>query len=107
MFLEQDVGKNHNTKKGNRSFESIDKFKYLKKKKYKLLARKTKQQTEFRKCILPFDPESFFFSFCYQIFKFKVYRTIILPVVLYGCEICSRALRKEHRPRLRVPENKM
>ena len=31
MFLEQDVGRNRNTKKGNRSFESIDKFKYLKK----------------------------------------------------------------------------
>jgi hypothetical protein len=32
MFLEQDVGRNRNIKKGNRSFESIDKFKYLKKK---------------------------------------------------------------------------
>jgi len=31
MFLEQDVGKNRNTKKDNKSSESIDKFKYLEK----------------------------------------------------------------------------
>jgi hypothetical protein len=32
-----------------------------------------------------------------------MYRTIILPVVLYGCEIWSLTLREEHR--LRVFEN--
>jgi hypothetical protein len=31
--------------------------------------------------------------------------TIILPVVLYGCETCSLTLRKEHR--LRVFENRV
>jgi hypothetical protein len=36
--------------------------------------------------------------------KVKVYKTIILPVVLYGCETWSLALRKEHR--LRVSENR-
>ena len=35
--------------------------------------------------------------------KFKIYRTIILPVVLYGCETWSLTLREEHR--LRVFEN--
>ena len=33
------------------------------------------------------------------------YETIIVPVVLYGCETLSRTLRKEHR--LRVFENKV
>ena len=37
--------------------------------------------------------------------KIKIYRTIILPVVLYGCETWSLTLRKEHR--LRVFENRM
>jgi hypothetical protein len=37
--------------------------------------------------------------------KIKIYRTIILPVVLYGCETWSLALRKEWR--LRVFENKV
>jgi hypothetical protein len=32
--------------------------------------------------------------------KIKIYRTIILPVVLYGCETWSLTLREEHRPRV-------
>jgi hypothetical protein len=35
--------------------------------------------------------------------KIGIYRTIILPVVLYGCETWSLTLREEHR--LRVLEN--
>jgi hypothetical protein len=37
--------------------------------------------------------------------RIKIYRTIILPVVLYGCETWSFALREEHK--LRVFENKV
>jgi hypothetical protein len=37
--------------------------------------------------------------------KIKIYRTIILPVVLYGCEIWSLTLREERR--LRVFENRV
>ena len=36
--------------------------------------------------------------------KIRIYRTIILPVVLYGCETCLLTLRKEHR--LRMFENR-
>jgi hypothetical protein len=35
----------------------------------------------------------------------KIYNTIILPVVLYGCETWSLTLREEHR--LRVFENRV
>jgi hypothetical protein len=38
-------------------------------------------------------------------FKVTVYKTIILPVVLYGCETWSVTLREEHR--LRVFENRV
>jgi hypothetical protein len=37
--------------------------------------------------------------------KIKIYRTIILPVVLYGCETSSLTLREERR--LRVFENRV
>ena len=37
--------------------------------------------------------------------KVKPYKTIILPVALYGCETWSLTLREE--PRLRVFENKV
>jgi len=37
--------------------------------------------------------------------KIKKYRIIILPVLLYGCEIWSLTLREE--PRLRVSDNRV
>jgi hypothetical protein len=37
--------------------------------------------------------------------KVKIYKTIILPVVLYGCETWSLILREEHK--LRVFENRV
>jgi hypothetical protein len=37
--------------------------------------------------------------------KMRIYETIILPVVLYGCETWSLTLREEHR--LRAFENKV
>ena len=37
--------------------------------------------------------------------RFKIYRTIILPVVLYGCETWSLTLREERR--LRVFESRV
>ena len=41
----------------------------------------------------------------YKNLKIKIYRTIILPVVLYGCETWSLTLREERR--LRVFENRV
>jgi hypothetical protein len=37
--------------------------------------------------------------------KVKIFKTIILPVVLYGCETWSLTLREDHR--LRVFENRV
>jgi hypothetical protein len=37
--------------------------------------------------------------------KIKIYKTVILPVVLYGCETLSLTFREEHR--LRVFENRV
>ena len=44
-------------------------------------------------------------SLLYENINIKIYRTIILPVVLYGCESWSLTLREEHR--LRVFENRV
>jgi hypothetical protein len=48
--------------------------------------------------------------FCYPAsyqkkLKIKIYKTVFLPVVLYGCETWSLTLREEHR--LRVFENRV
>jgi hypothetical protein len=37
--------------------------------------------------------------------KDRIYKTVILPVILYGCETWSLTLREEHR--LRVFENRV
>jgi hypothetical protein len=41
----------------------------------------------------------------YRYIKIRINKTIILPVVLYGCETWSLMLREEHR--LRVFENRV
>jgi hypothetical protein len=53
--------------------------------------------------LLPFGPEPSVFSSAVK--KLRIYKTIILPVVLYGCETWSLTLREEHR--LRVFENRV
>jgi hypothetical protein len=41
---------------------------------------------------------------CYRLLsrnvKIRIYKTVVLPVVLYGCEIWSLTLREEHRLRV-------
>ena len=55
--------------------------------------------------MLSFDTESLVFQFAIQNTKLKVYTTIILPAVLYGCETWSPTLREERR--LQVFENRV
>jgi hypothetical protein len=53
--------------------------------------------------LLPFGPEPSAFSVAVENLKIRIYKTIILPMVMYGCETWSLTLREEHR--LRVFEN--
>jgi hypothetical protein len=53
--------------------------------------------------LLLFSPKYFVFPSYIKNLKIKIYRTVILPVVLYGCETWSLTLGEEHR--LRVSEN--
>jgi hypothetical protein len=56
--------------------------------------------------LLLFNPKTFFFpSHNQKSLKIKIYKTVILSVVLYGCETWSLILREEHR--LRIFENRV
>ena len=55
--------------------------------------------------MLSFCAESLVFQFAVQKLKIKIYRTIILLVVLYGSETWSFTFREEHN--LRVFENRV
>jgi len=70
----------------------------------KIPFRKKLKQTEVRECLLLLSAETFVFQFAIQKLKIKIYRTIILPAVLYGCETWLLTLREEHR--LKVLENR-
>jgi hypothetical protein len=58
-----------------------------------------------RECLLSFGAEYFVFQFAIQKLKIKIYRTIILLVVLYGCAAWSLTLKEERS--LRVFENRV
>jgi hypothetical protein len=61
---------------------------------------------EIKKRWLPFGPETFVFSSAVKKRKkIRIYKTIILPVVLYECETWSLTLRLKHR--LGVFENRV
>jgi hypothetical protein len=55
--------------------------------------------------LLSFSPKSFVFPSHIKNLKIKIYKTVILPVVPYGCETWSLTLREERR--LRVFENRV
>jgi hypothetical protein len=55
--------------------------------------------------LLEFCPNPSVFSSAIENPEIRISKTIILPVVLYGCETWSLSLREEHR--LRIFENRM
>jgi hypothetical protein len=62
-------------------------------------------EIEFWECLLSFDSESLSSRLLSKNLKIRIYKTIILPVVLYGCETWSLTVSEEHR--LRVFENRV
>jgi hypothetical protein len=103
----QKAGQRQSIKVGNRSFESVAKFKYL----GTILTDQNCIHEEIKSRLNSGNA-------CYHSVqsllssrllsrnvKVKIYKTITLPVVLYGCETWSLTLREEHR--LRVFENRI
>jgi hypothetical protein len=88
------------------SFERVELFKYLGTALiYQNSIQEDIRQIEVMECLLSCGAESFVCSLLSKNIKSKIYRTIILPVVLYGYETWSLTLREELR--LRVFERRM
>jgi len=105
MSRDQNAGQSYNIKIDSSSFERVKEFKYL----GTTLTNQNSIQEEIKSRLKSGNA-------CYHLVQnllsssllsknsqIKIYRTIILPVVVYGCETWSLTLREESR--LRVFEN--
>jgi hypothetical protein len=99
----QNVSQDRNIKIANRSFENVSQFKYL----GTTVTNQNLIQEEIKRRLNSGNA-------CYHSvqnllspyllsknIKIRMFRTMILPVVLYGCETWSLTLREEHRLRVR------
>ena len=96
---QQNIEQNQNIAIENVSFEKVEKFKYL-----GVTVTNTNDIREEIKRRINMRNACYYslekiLSPCLLFKKLKVntYKTVILPVVLYGCEIWSLTLREEHR----------
>jgi len=107
MSRDQNAGRTHSVKTDNNSFERVDEFKYL----GTTLTNQNSIQEEIKRRLKSGNAcyhsvqNLLSSSLLSKNLKIKIYRTIILPVVLYGCETWSLTLREERR--LRVFENRV
>ncbi|KAJ4435808.1 hypothetical protein ANN_18427 [Periplaneta americana] len=109
MFMSRDenIVRNGNIKIGNLSFEEVEKFKYLGATVTNI--NDTREEIKHRinmgnSCYYSVEM-LLSSSLLSKNLKVRIYKTVILPVVLYGYETWTVTLREEHR--LRVFENKV
>ncbi|KAJ4443974.1 hypothetical protein ANN_05763 [Periplaneta americana] len=107
MSRDQNIVRNGNIKIGDLSFEGVEKFKYLGATVTNI--NDTREEIKRRinmgnECYYSIE-KLLSSSLLSKNLKVRIYKTVILPVVLYGCETWTLTLREEHR--LRVFENKV
>jgi hypothetical protein len=107
MSRKKAEGQRKGIKIANRSFEGVANFKYL----GTTLTDQNCMQEEIKSRLNSVNAcyhsvqSLLYFRLLSRNVKVRIYKTIILPVVLYGCETWSVTLREEHR--LRVFENRV
>jgi hypothetical protein len=107
MSRKQKTGQKHSIKIANRSFEDVAKFKRLGTTltDQNCMHEEVKSRLNSGNACYHSVQSLLSSRLLSRNLKVKIYETIILPVVLYRCETCSRTLVEEHR--LRVFENRV
>ncbi|KAJ4435318.1 hypothetical protein ANN_17928 [Periplaneta americana] len=107
MFRDENIVRNGNIKIENLSFEEVEKFKYLGATVTNI--NDTRKEIKHRinvgnACYYSVE-KLLSSSLLSKNLKVRIYKTVILPIVLYGCETWTLTFREEQR--LRVFENKI
>jgi len=99
---DQNARRNHIMKTDNSSFERVDEFKYLGTTltNRNSIQEKIKGRLNSRNVCYHSVQNLLSCSLLTKYLKIKIYRTTILPGVLYGCETCSVILRGVRRLRV-------
>jgi hypothetical protein len=107
MSRSRKIEQKHSIKIVNRSFEDVAKFKYLRTTltDQNCMHKEIKSRLNSGNACYHSVQSLLSSSLLSRNLKIKICKTIILPVVLYGCETWSLILREKHR--LRVFENRV
>ncbi|KAJ4434033.1 hypothetical protein ANN_16352 [Periplaneta americana] len=107
MSRDENIARNRNIKIGDLSFEEVEKFKYLGATVTSIndTREEMKRRINMGNACYYSVEKLLSCSLLSKNLKFRIYKTVILPVVLYGCETWTLTLREEQR--LRVFENKV
>ncbi|KAJ4430651.1 hypothetical protein ANN_19241 [Periplaneta americana] len=105
--IDENIVRNGNIKIGDLSFEEVEKFKYLGATVTNIndTREEIKRRINMGNACYYSVEKLLSSSLLSKNLKVRIYKTIILPVLLYGCETWTLTLREEHR--LRVFENKV
>jgi hypothetical protein len=107
LFRHQNVGQNREIKIANRSFENVSQFKYLGTTvtNQNFIEEEIKRRLNSGNACYNSVQNLLPSRLLSKNVRIRIYKTVILPVVLYGCETWSPTLREVHR--LRVFENRV
>ncbi|KAJ4449060.1 hypothetical protein ANN_00455 [Periplaneta americana] len=107
MSRDQNIVRNGNIKIGDLSFEEVEKFKYLGATVTNIndTREEIKRRINMGNACYYSVQKLLSSSLLSKNLKVRIYKTVILPVLLYGCETWTLTLREEHR--FRVFENKV
>jgi hypothetical protein len=103
----QNAGQNHDIKIGNSCFENVAQFRYLRTTitNRNLIEEEIKRRLNSGNACYRSVQDFSSSRLPSKNVRIRIYKIIILPVVLYACETWSLTLREEHR--LKVFENRM
>ena len=107
MSRDRNAGRGHSVKIDNSSIERVEEFKYLGTtlKDQNSIQEEIKSKLKLGNACYYSVQNLLSSRLLSKNLKIKISRTIILPVVLYGCETWSPTLREEHK--LRLFENRV